>query len=139
MRGDRTSHTQSGASSKKAALHGDTRHAGLPPARQIGDQNIVVQMKLRLVEDDPSAGTTAAAIERTVEMAPQSGCGACVRDARTRLGVQNAVDDLGDNTSGCREDILVGSAALRRAGHGRSEFSMQTGAALGDRCARVPD
>ena len=73
---------------------------GSSPGQIRDDHVAAVQMKLGLVEDDPAARATFAAVERPVERTAQPRCGTGMRSGGTRMGSKHAVDDFGDEVLG---------------------------------------
>jgi hypothetical protein len=76
-----------------------------------------MKVQLWLVEEDPSAGTAFAAIERPVKLPSERRRGTGVTRSGTRLGNECAIDDLADEMLGHGQQILVGCASLRRLTH----------------------
>ena len=91
--------------------------------RDIWNHDVVTEMKFRLVEDPPAAGTTATAIERPYEVAAQARAGHGVPRRWPRRGVELPVENLGDEVVWHREQILVGRPLLRRDPPSRHQFT----------------
>lgn len=83
----------------------------------IGDQHVAIQVQLGLVEDQPPARASPAALERRPELfADRRGCGS-VTNGGARLEVQLAREQLRDHVLGSGEHVLVGRFASRGLGH----------------------
>ena len=96
-------------------VRGELAHARAPPAGEIGDDDVLREMQLGRVEDQPTPGPAATAIERTGKVASEDARGAGVRHSGTRRRVEHAADDLTDLVRWQGLEIGVG-----RAGFGRS-------------------
>ena len=79
------------------------------PPRQVGNQDVLSEMQLGLVDDPPSAGAAATPVEGSREFAAQSRTRQRVRHCRPRLRVEDSVDDLGHPIGRGVEHVLVGS------------------------------
>jgi hypothetical protein len=93
-------------------------HRLASPARQVWHQDVGLrsEMKLRLIENDPSARASLASLEGGPELLAQRG--GCLRVGRreTRVGRENAVDDLRDHVGGSAKNIFV-RGSLDGVGH----------------------
>jgi hypothetical protein len=95
------------------------RHPFPPPPRQVGNENIAVQMKLRFIENDPSAWTANAAIERAVQEGTHARCRARVWRRRTRKRMELAIDELRDQVIRNCGEVVVRCPTLVRRAHPR--------------------
>jgi hypothetical protein len=93
------------------------RHSFATPAGEVWDQDIAFQVELGLVQENPAAGSTAAAHEGTVQLPGEHGGYERVLRRRPWLRHEGAVDQLRDDVLRRREDILVGCAAFRGLAH----------------------
>ncbi|HEY0484155.1 MAG TPA: hypothetical protein VGD37_41835 [Kofleriaceae bacterium] len=83
-----------------------------PPAGEIRDDDVVAEMKLRLVEDEPASGAAATALERRTELlSHRRGCGGR-RAAGAIRQAQLAADDLGDHALRRVDHVLIGCTSL---------------------------
>ena len=92
---------------------GKVRHALAPPAGKVGNDDILAEVKLRLVDDPPAAGATFAEVERVADLAAKNGTGACVRRGGSRLGVERPADDLGHHMRRRVDHVAVSRPACR--------------------------
>lgn len=112
--GERTSHTQSGASVRKGRRRRrQVRHALAAPRGEVWNQDVAAEVQFRLVKEPPTAWPTAAAPERSVEVAPQVAGDRRVADGRARHRHQHALDELAHHVLGERLEIGVRRLALR--------------------------
>lgn len=90
------------------------------PAGEIGHEDLIDDMDLGLVQDDPPAGTRATATpERGAEVDAQAGRGGGVAEGRPRADDELAIHDLPDEILGERQQVLVGGWLLcGNSGHG---------------------
>ena len=89
------------------------RHPFPAPAREVGNQNVLAEVQLGLVDDPPSSRTPSAELKRIPEIGPQRGARECVWHCRPRVGVQGAVDDLRYAMCGRVEHVLIGGPGYR--------------------------
>jgi hypothetical protein len=96
---------------------GHLRHAFTAPPGEIWDQDMQTEVKLGLVEDDPTAGAPAATVKRIAEHHGQDRRGSYVRPVGAGLGVQLAAHDLANDGPRQSEQVFVARAARGRRGH----------------------
>jgi hypothetical protein len=75
-------------------------------------------VELRFVEENPSTRATFASIERSAQIDAQARRRPGMRQRRSRIGVELAVDELGDQMRWNGEQIVVVCVALGRIRHG---------------------
>jgi hypothetical protein len=96
---------------------GKLGHPLPPPAGKVRHEDIIAQVQLRLVQDDPAAGAASAAIEGAIELAAEVRRGPGVQRRRTWTRQELAADDLGNDVVGRSEHILVGCLLASGIGH----------------------
>ena len=79
----------------KNAVSGYSGMRSRRQAREVRDEDILAEMKFRLVDDPPSARAAASAVERRIELASEDRACDRVRGRRPWMGMERAVDDLG--------------------------------------------
>ena len=92
---------------------GTVRHSLSTPAREIGDEDLVAEVQLRLGEDPPSTRAAAALAERRAELEAEERGSDGVRRRRPRVRVERPVDDFGDLVRGRVEHVLIGCPCSR--------------------------
>ena len=121
---DRTSQTQSGATVVNAFMRSVIRSAS--PARQVRHDDVLDEVKLRLVEDDPATGPPLAAMKRRTELSTEDARHVRVGQRRPRVHVEDTAEDLPHHVRRERRDIGIGRGT-RRPRHG-GESSVRGGA-----------
>ena len=91
---------------------GKVRHPLAPPAGDVGHQDVLAEMQLRLVDDPPAAGAAFAEVERIADLTAQNGTGARMRRGRSRMGVERSLDDFGDHVRRRVDHVLIGRGAF---------------------------
>ena len=94
------------------------RKSLLLPANEVGHQDLVVEVQLRLMHDVPAARPPAAPDEHPTQVYSQLRSHHGVRTRRARLRIELARDDLPGHVLRQSEDVLVGRAASGGIGHG---------------------
>lgn len=113
---------------------GQLGHPTAAPACEVGNQNVGVEVNLRLVEDDPSARAAAPSVERPHERGAQVGRGARMPKPRSGVRVKLASDDLPHYIGGQRTEVGVGGEPGCGRGH---PFSVGHWART-TKCSRAP-
>src|SRR6185369_7812855 len=96
---------------------GDRAHALVTPSREVGDEDVLAEVELRLEEDPPASRTVRSAgllIERA-QLLEQNRAGSRVWGGWPRAREELTVHDLGHEMVGHLHQILVGGPALHRA------------------------
>jgi hypothetical protein len=91
-----------------------------PPTGEVGNEDVLAQMKLGLVEEDPASRATTTAVEWRSQLLAHAGRGPRVRSSGSGLRVKHPVNDLGHAVRRDREEVLVRCASDRGIGHGES-------------------
>jgi hypothetical protein len=86
----------------------DARHALPFPAREVGNDDVLAQVKLGLVENPPSARASSAAMVGGAEDDPESGGGERMPTGGTGAGVQVSIHDLAHLVVGYGLQVVVG-------------------------------
>ena len=92
---------------------GDPSHPLPAPTRQVRyvDLRVPNEVKLGLGDDPPAAGSTAALLERSDQVAAQGQGGESVESAGARLGMELTVQDLPGQPLGQGLELLVQGGA----------------------------
>lgn len=72
------------------------RHALAPSTREVGHQRVLSEVKLRLVQDPPTAAAAIAATKRRPQVPDQARTGKCVARRLSRATRASPVHDFGD-------------------------------------------
>ena len=91
---------------------GEIRHPFAPPAGEIGDQDIVTQMKLGLVDDPPSAGAVLAEIEGIADFSAKHRTRPRMRRGRPGMGVQASFHNFGHHMGRRVQHVAIGRPAF---------------------------
>ena len=88
--------------------------------RPIGHHDIRLssEVKLRLIEENPTARTSVALAERSAQLGAELRRRTRMRHGRTGLRVQDATDNFGHQVPRRREHVRIRRAAFRRVAHG---------------------
>ena len=91
------------------------RHSRTSPSGNVGNENVVAEVQLRLDQDPPSArtGSRGRAMEHRYEITHDLGTGQRVTTGGMRAHDELAVDDLRDHRVRDSDEVLVGRATLR--------------------------
>jgi hypothetical protein len=92
----------------------DFGHPFAPPSREIRDEDVSVEMKLGLIQDDPPTGPSLPEAKGARERPAEVTRRVCMRRGGPRMSDQGTVDDLADHVT--RETLQV---RICRATHGR--------------------
>lgn len=101
---------------------GQGGHALATPTGDIGDEHVSMQVKLGLIEDDPSTGTATTAVERPIELCSKARGSTSVVRRRTRARDQLAVEELCHEICGDLSEVIVCRATPGGISH-HGEFS----------------
>lgn len=93
------------------------RHSFPTPSSNIGNDDVLGQMELRLVEDPPTARAAIAKLHACYERRAESGGPHRMTHGRTRTDGKFAVDNFPDEMLGQREYVLIGGRAPRELRH----------------------
>jgi hypothetical protein len=96
---------------------GDSRHARPTPAGKVRDQDVVAQMELGLVQQNPPARSAPASLEGRPKLFAKRRRRGGVRACGTRMCVQDAMQELGDQVVGRRQDVLIRGVLAGGIGH----------------------
>ena len=92
---------------------GKVGHVPAAPARQVGHENVLAEMKLGLEDDPPPAGATGVVVEGAADLDAQGRLRERMQHGRPWAGVEHAVDNLGDAMGRGVEHVLVGRSGPR--------------------------
>ena len=95
----------------------DLGDAITPPTGQVRHEHVASEVQLRLVEDEPAAGTAATSLERSAEDLSERARRCRVRCSRAREDVEPVTDDLADLMLRQRFDVGVRGSAKRLGRH----------------------
>jgi hypothetical protein len=98
-------------------LHALARIAFDSPTCEIRNENVVAEVQLGLIEDQPAAGAVDAELKRTGNQCAKRRGRADVTENRVWRGVELAAEDLGDEVLGHGAQVCVGRAFLERLHH----------------------
>lgn len=73
----------------------EPRHALAPSTGEVGDDDLLAQVQLRLVYDLPGAQTSTPMIEGAADFDPEHRSGSGMRHGRARVEMKSAANDLG--------------------------------------------
>ncbi|HMG57659.1 MAG TPA: hypothetical protein VK601_29365 [Kofleriaceae bacterium] len=120
--------------------HGDERRIGhhgeplAPPAGQIGHDDVVAEVELGFVQDQPAARAAAAAHERRAKLVAEHRPGGHRRTGGSVEQPELAADDLGDHVLRRVDHILIRGTSLVRWLHGGSLAGQSDGRG-GENCS----
>jgi hypothetical protein len=96
------------------------RHAGhalVSPACEVGHDDVLVEMQLGLVEENPATRAQDAAVERAPSSAPSRDAARACGIAGRGFVVEDSEEDLGDLVRRRVEDVLIGCVSANRLRH----------------------
>jgi hypothetical protein len=93
------------------------------PAGKVGNDDVVTEVQLGFVEENPTPRTAAATVEGTAEVHPEHRRRSGVRRGRPRIGVERAEEHLRDHVRRSVEHVLVGRAFSCGIDHDASKRS----------------
>ena len=67
------------------------------PAREVRNEDVIAEVQLGLVQDDPAPGPTTTAVERRTELFTERARGARMKGRWTWVRIEDAVKDLSDD------------------------------------------
>ena len=108
-----TSQTQSAARVTYCGV-GVDGHPLPAPSRKVGDQDVLAQVQLRLVDDPPTPGAAPTPAERSSELRTELRACQRMRHGGSGVGVECPVDDLGDALRDAASMIAMRSGDARR-------------------------